>query len=130
MKKAKKVSVKGNQYGGRRIKLMVSDKHFAQILMGKVRMVAVVNDRVSTTWGVPEGAEVTHDKRMRFDVVRDYLYAVTKPRVNIVSPKHLEPILCDLIRVYRPTEVGGILFNVKVMRADKGSAVTNKKKSK
>jgi len=115
------------QYGGRRIKLMVSDKSFAQILMGKERLVSTVNDRVSTTWGVPEDAEVTHDKRMRFDVVRDYAYAVPKPRVNIVSPKHLEPILCDLVRVYRPTEVGGILFNVKVVRADKGAAVVAKK---
>lgn len=119
---------KGNQYGGKRIKLMVSDKSFAQIMMGKERLVATVNDRVSTTWGVPEDAEVTHDKRMRFDVVRDYSYAVEKPRVNVVSPKHLEPILCDLVRVYRPTEEGGILFNVKVIRSDKGSAVAKKGK--
>ena len=119
---------KGNQYGGKRIKLMVSDKSFAQILMGNERLVATVNDRVSTTWGVPEDAEVTHDKRMRFDVVRDYCYAVEKPRVNVVSPKHLEPILCDLVRVYRPTEEGGILFNVKVIRSDKGSAEANKGK--
>lgn len=119
---------KGNQYGGKRIKLMVSDKSFAQILLGKERLVATVNDRVSTTWGVPEDAEVTHDKRMRFDVVRDYSYAVENPRVNVVSPKHLEPILCDLVRVYRPTEEGGILFNVKVIRSDKGSAVAKKGK--
>ena len=119
---------KGNQYGGKRIKLMVSDKSFAQILMGNERLVATVNDRVSTTWGVPEDAEVTHDKRMRFDVVRDYCYAVEKPRVNVVSPKHLEPILCDLVRVYRPTEEGGILFNVKVIRSDNGSAEANKGK--
>lgn len=119
---------KGSQYGGRRIKLMVSDKHFAQIMMGKERLVATVNDRVSTTWGVPEDAETTHDKRMRYDVLRDYVYAVEKPRVSIVSPKHLEPILCDVVRVYPPTEVGGILFNVKVIRSDKGAAVTTPKK--
>lgn len=119
---------RSSQYGGRRIKLMVSDKHFAQILMGKERLVAAVNDRVSTTWGVPEGAETTHDKRMRHDVLRDYVYAVEKPRVNIVSPKHLQPILCDVVRVYQPTEEGGILFNVKVVRSDNGNAVTNQKK--
>lgn len=111
------------QYGGKRIKLMVSDKHFAQILMGNERMVATVNDRVSTTWGVPADAELSHDKRMRYDVLRDYAYAVEKPIVNIVSPKHLEPILCNVVRVYPPTEVGGILFNVKVVRSDGGKAV-------
>lgn len=111
------------QYGGNRIKLMVSDKHFSQILMGKERMVATVNDRVSTSWGVPADAEVTHDKRMRYDVLRDYCHAVGKPKVNVVSPKHLEPILCDVVRVYPPTEVGGILFNVKVVRSDGGNAV-------